>query len=375
MCPSAYPSITIHKDMALTASTTNQALLDAQLELWNNTFGYIKSMALKSALDLRIADAIHSHGGAATLPQIVTTVKLHPSKIPCLRRLMRVLASTGVLSVQNHPSSSCGGGEPVYALTPVSRLLVGSQQNLAPITTMILHPAFVSPFLELSTWFQKELPESCVFKHTHGQTLWEQADRDTAFDALVNDGMVSDSHFIMDIAINECASAFQGISSLVDVGGGLGAAAQAIAKAFPGVKCSVLDLDHVVANAPAGDTGVQYIAGDMFESIPPADAMFFKWVLHDWSDEECIKILKNCRKAIPPREEGGKVIIIDIVVEQGSSNSKHIETQALFDLYIMLVNGIERDEQEWKNIFLKAGFNDYKISPVLGARSIIEVYP
>ncbi|CAL4902274.1 unnamed protein product [Urochloa decumbens] len=362
--------------MALTTSTTNQALLDAQLELWNNTFGYIKSMALKSALDLRIADAIHSHGGGATLPQIVAAVKLHPSKIPCLRRLMRVLASTGVLSVQNH-TSSCGGGEgePVYALTPVSRLLVGSQQNLAPITAMILHPAFVSPFLELGTWFQKELPESCVFKHTHGQTLWEQADRDAAFDALVNDGMVSDSHFIMDIAINECAGAFQGITSLVDVGGGLGAAAQAIAKAFPGVKCSVLDLDHVVANAAPGDTGVQYIAGDMFESIPPADAMFFKWVLHDWSDEECIRILKNCRKAIPPREEGGKVIIIDIVVEQGSSNSKHIETQALFDLYIMLVNGIERDEQEWKNIFFEAGFSDYKISPVLGARSIIEVYP
>ncbi|CAN6350469.1 unnamed protein product [Urochloa humidicola] len=360
--------------MALTTSTANQALLDAQLELWNNTFGYIKSMALKSALDLRISDAIHSHGGRATLPQIVAAVKLHPSKIPCLRRLMRVLASTGVLSAQA-PSSCSGSGEPImYTLTPVSRLLVGSQQNLAPITAMILHPAFVSPFLELGSWFQKELPESCVFKHTHGQSLWEQADRDAAFDALVNDGMVSDSHFIMDIAINECAGAFQGIGSLVDVGGGLGAAAQAIAKAFPGVKCSVLDLDHVVANAPGG-TGVQYIAGDMFQSIPPADAMFFKWVLHDWGDEDCVKILKNCKKAIPPREEGGKVIIIDIVVQEGSSNSKNIETQALFDLYIMLVNSIERTEQEWRSIFFEAGFIDYKISPVLGARSIIEVYP
>ncbi|CAN6346190.1 unnamed protein product [Urochloa humidicola] len=187
--------------------------------------------------------------------------------------------------------------------------------------------------------------------------------------------MVSDSHFIMDIAINECAGAFQGIASLVDVGGGLGAAAQAIAKAFPGVKCSVVDLDHVVANAAPGDTGVQYIAGDMFVSIPPVDAMFFKWVLHDWGDEDCVKILKNCKKVIPPREKGGKVIIIDIVVQEGSSNLKNRETQALFDLYIMLVNGIERDEQEWKNIFFKAGFDDYKISPVLGARSIIEVYP
>jgi hypothetical protein len=259
--------------MALT-TTTNGALLDAQLELWHTTFAYIKSMALKSALDLRIPDAIHSHGGVATLPQIVATVQLHPSKIPCLRRLMRVLGATGLLSAQSNPSGS--GGEPAYALTPVSRLLVGSQNNLAPITAMILHPSFVSPFLELGAWFQKEeQPESCVFEHTHGQTLWEHAGRDAAFDALVNDGMVSDSHFIMDIAFKECADAFQGISSLVDVGGGLGAAAQAIAKAFPGVKCSVLDLDHVVAKAPR-DIGVQYIAGDMFESVPPADAVFFK---------------------------------------------------------------------------------------------------
>ncbi|CAN6346189.1 unnamed protein product [Urochloa humidicola] len=355
----------------ISTSTTNQALLNAQLELWNNTFGYVKSVALKTAIDLHIADAIHNHGGSATLTQIVATVKVHPSKISFLRRIMRVLTSAGVLSAQS-PSSYGGGGELVYALTPQSHLLVGSQ-NLVPITAMILDPAFVSPFLQLSSWFQKELSESCVFKHTHGQTVWEQADRDATFNALINDAMVSDSNFLMDIAIEECVGVFQGIGSLVDVGGGLGGAAQAIAKAFPGVKCSVLDLDHVVANAAPGDTGVQYIAGNMFESIPPADAIFLKWVLHDWSDEDCIKILKNCKKVIPPREEGGKVIIIDLVVEQGSS--KDTETQALFDIYVMLVNGVERDEKEWKNIFLEAGFSDYKISPVLGARSIIEVYP
>ncbi|KAJ1263657.1 hypothetical protein BS78_09G202300 [Paspalum vaginatum] len=357
--------------MALTTSSNNQALLDAQLELWSNTFSYIKSMALKSALDLRIADAINTNGGGATLVHIASTVKLHPSKIPCLRRLMRVLASTGVFSVVKDPPS--GGGELVYALTPLSRLLVGSQ-NLVPITAMILHPSFVAPFLGLGTWLQQELPDPCIFKNTHGQTLWEQADRDETFDALINDGMVSDSHFIMGIAIKECPGAFQGIRSLVDVGGGLGAAAQAISKAFPDVKCSVLDLDHVVAKAPS-DTDVQYVAGDMFESVPPADAMFFKWVLHDWGHEDCVKILKNCRKAIPPREEGGKVIIIDIVVGEESPNLKQTETQVLFDLYILLVNGIERDEQEWKNIFFEAGFSDYKISPVLGARSVIEVYP
>ncbi|TVU42497.1 hypothetical protein EJB05_08906, partial [Eragrostis curvula] len=182
--------------MAVNGST-NQALLDAQLELWHTAFGYIKSMALKSALDLHIPEAIHQHGGAATLAQIASTATLHSFKVPSLRRLMRVLAATGVLTAGLRPSSSCGGDEPVYALTPMSRLLVG-KRSLSPIIA--------------------------------------------------------------------------GVSSLIDVAGGLGAAAQSISKAFPQVNCSVLDLDHVVAMAPP-DTDVQYIAGDMFESVPPANAM------------------------------------------------------------------------------------------------------
>jgi len=49
--------------------------------------------------------------------------------------------------------------------------------------------------------------------------------------------------------------------------------------------------------------------------------------------------------------------------------------QVVFDLFIMFINGTERDENQWKKIFFEAGFHDYKITPVLGVRSIIEVYP
>lgn len=97
--------------------------------------------------------------------------------------------------------------------------------------------------------------------------------------------------------------------------------------------------------------------------------------MHDWDDDKCVKILKNCKKAIPGRDKGGKVIVVDIVVGAGHSDSANNEVQTLFDLFVMSINGIERDEQEWKRIFLEAGFSDYKITPVLGVRSIIEVYP
>uniref|UniRef100_A0A0E0PWE2 O-methyltransferase domain-containing protein n=1 Tax=Oryza rufipogon TaxID=4529 RepID=A0A0E0PWE2_ORYRU len=51
------------------------------------------------------------------------------------------------------------------------------------------------------------------------------------------------------------------------------------------------------------------------------------------------------------------------------------ETQALFDLYMMYIDGVEREEKEWESIFSKAGFSAYKIMPILGFLSIIEVYP
>ncbi|KAF8711441.1 hypothetical protein HU200_029475 [Digitaria exilis] len=231
-----------------------QAMLDAQLDLWHNTFAFIKSMAFKCALELRIADAIHNHGGTATLTQIASQAKIHPSKIPCLCRLMRVLTVTGIFSIDKNPTEE---GDRVYGLTPASRLLAGPQ-NLAPTLKLILHSTFVSPFLGLGTWLEHKLPD---------------------------------------------------------------------------------------------------------------------WVMHDWGDSDCVTILKNCKKAIPPGDAGGKVIIVDAVIGAGSSTLKHRETHVLYDLFIMVANGTERDEREWRKIIIEAGFTDYKIIPVLGVRSIIEVYP
>ncbi|CAO2045561.1 unnamed protein product [Urochloa humidicola] len=139
---------------------SSKALLDAQLELWHHTFGFIKSMALKSALDLRIPDAINDHGCAATLSQIVAKVTpLHPSKFHCLRRLMRVLTATGIFSAQLSDDT----GEQVYGLTPASHLLVANG-NITPFLNLMLDSVMVSPFHDLSKWFQLELPDPSLFE-------------------------------------------------------------------------------------------------------------------------------------------------------------------------------------------------------------------
>ncbi|KZV52041.1 trans-resveratrol di-O-methyltransferase-like [Dorcoceras hygrometricum] len=151
--------------------------------------------------------------------------------------------------------------------------------------------------------------------------------------------------------------------------------AKAIADSFPEMKCTVLDLPHVVSGLK-GSSNLNYVAGDMFESIPTADVVLLKWILHDWNDEACIKILKKCREVIPGKEKGGKVIIIDIVLGHNEENNIVTEDQLYYDILMMIyLNGKERNEKEWKQLFLDAGFSSYNITPALGVRSIIEVYP
>lgn len=102
-----------------------------------------------------------------------------------------------------------------------------------------------------------------------------------------------------------------------------------------------------------------------------------QWILHDWSDEDAVKVLKRCREALGKGEgKKKKVIIIDMVMDNTKSDKETVETQLFYDMLMMtLVSGRERNEAEWAKLFVAAGFGDYKITPALGLRSLIEVYP
>lgn len=98
-----------------------------------------------------------------------------------------------------------------------------------------------------------------------------------------------------------------------------------------------------------------------------------KWILHDWNDEKCLKILKNCKEALS-RE--GKLIIIDVVIENEKGDSNFFETKLFYNLDMMtLFDGKERNEKDLAELFFSVGFSNFKITPVLGFRSLIEVYP
>uniref|UniRef100_A0ACD5X604 Uncharacterized protein n=1 Tax=Avena sativa TaxID=4498 RepID=A0ACD5X604_AVESA len=350
---------------------TDAELLQAQADLWRHSLYYMTSMAFQCAVKLGIPTTIHRLGGTASLPDLVTALSLPPAKLPYLRRIMRLLATSGVFATTDVD---------VYRLTPISFLLLdGVDVDGHPSQTTVVLAATarhcVEAALGLTDWFRKDVAGS-PFEDLHGVTLFDgsMAEAEPEIDAVFNEALAAHDNSGFVAVLRECGGTlFQGLDSLTDCCGGDGTSARSIVEAFPHIKCTVLDLPRVIDAIPA-DGVVNYVAGDMFNLVPPAQAVLVKLVLHHWSDEDCVKILAQCKKAIPSREEGGKVIVIDILVDP-SSGPTH-EAELLVDVAMMvLTNGRQRDESDWAEIFTKAGFTGYNIVKKLGARGVFEVYP
>ncbi|KAL5102267.1 hypothetical protein RYX36_006594 [Vicia faba] len=329
-------------------------------------------MSLKCAVDLGIPDIIRNYGQAMSLSKLISSLPIDPSKQPYIYRLMRIMTHSGFFSQQNVTDNEL---EIEYMLTDVSRLLLkGNPMSVTPFVQAMLDPVLTNPFHQLSTWFKNE--DSSAFETTHGKLFWEYIAHDPIFNRLFNESMASDARLVSNLLIENCKDVFNGLESLVDVGGGTGTMAKALAKSFPQLECIVFDLPHVV-DGLQGSHNLNYVGGDMFQEIPQTNAILLKWILHSLNDEKCVKILKKCKESLKKKGKEGKVIIIDMVLENENENiNEVVETQLFFDM-LMMVNpaGKERNKKEWIKLILSAGFSDYKITPILGLRSIIEVYP
>lgn len=136
----------------------------------------------------------------------------------------------------------------------------------------MLDPILLTPWQFLGKWFQGN--ESTAFKTAHGTSVWEFADANPEFNKVFNEGMASDSS-MMTLIVHDTKEIFEGVESLVDVGGGTGNLVKIILEAFPHMTCTVFDLPHVVADLPESGN-LKFVAGDMFQSIPYADAILLK---------------------------------------------------------------------------------------------------
>ncbi|KAL8127678.1 hypothetical protein AgCh_014547 [Apium graveolens] len=89
---------------------------------------------------------------------------------------------------------------------------------------------------------------------------------------------------------------------------------------------------------------VEHVGGDMFASVPTGDAIFLKWICHNWSDEQCLKLLMNCYQALA---EHGKVIIADSILPEHPGNENATRTAIHFDAIMLahIPGGRERTEK------------------------------
>ncbi|CAN6203427.1 unnamed protein product [Urochloa humidicola] len=276
----------------MTNNTRAAELLQAEAELWCHALGYLKSMALQCAIKIGIPNAIHRCGGAASLPELHAAIPVAASKRPCLSRIMTFLAASGIFAVETTPADGEVAGGVRYSLTAASRLLVdedssGRRTCLSPLILLFFTPLHFMASQSLAGWLKDDEEEeeedaaaaetTTPFLKAHGESIYGLASRDAEFSGSFNEAMGADSRFVAEIFVRECGAVFAGVASLVDAGGGDGTTARAIARAFPHVRCSVLELPYVVdAAAPADDGTVEFVAGDMMEFIPPADAVLLK---------------------------------------------------------------------------------------------------
>jgi trans-resveratrol di-O-methyltransferase len=259
--------------------------IEGQSHLHNHIFSFIDSMSLNCAIQLAIPDIIHNHGQPITLPQLASKLHIHPKKTSCLYRLMRLLVHSGFFTKtklhhhhQNQPEDEEEEEEEEegYALTPSSRLVIKDNvTSLSPFVKAMLDPALVSPWHVLGDWLQEgSTQELTPFEKTHGMSFWNYCNQNTEYGGVFNEAMASYSQ-LLSFVVEDYKPIFEGLGSLVDVGGGTGTVARIISQAFPHIKCTVFDLPHVVANLPE-TTNLKYVGGDMFQSIPSADAILFK---------------------------------------------------------------------------------------------------
>lgn len=248
-----------------------EAMQRGQADIWKYMFSFADTMALRCAVELRIADIIHSHGAPISLSQIVSSIPDATSPdITCLSRIMRLLVRRKIFTAHHQ---SDGGDSTLYGLTHSSKwILHDSDLTLAPMFIMETHPWLMAPWQCFSQCIKHG---GIAFQKAHGREIWDFAAQNPEFNKLFNDGMECTARIVLRTIVSEYKDGFDRVGSLVDVGGGTGGALAEIVKSHPQIKGINFDLPHVVATAPLYP-GVSHIGGDMFQGIPNADAIFLK---------------------------------------------------------------------------------------------------
>lgn len=322
----------------------------------NLAIGYWASRLVYVAAKLRLADLLK--GGSRTVEDLASAADVQP--VP-LYRLLRALASLGIFAETKGRR---------FKLTPLAATLqTGIPNSMHAWAMMVNEPWMWDSWKELLPGMKTgEMP----FLKAHGMPIFQYLEHHPEDLEVFGESMSSLSQ-VENPAI-AAGYKFPNGRTVVDVGGGHGSLLATILKANPSLKGVLFDQSAVIARAENDKhitaKGIaqrcRLESGDFFQGVPKGgDAYIMKYILHDWNDEECVRILANCRAAM---NEKGKVLVVDNLVSVGNDPS----WGKLLDIQMLIIGGRERTKQEFATLFASAGLKLTRIVPTKCPLSIVE---
>jgi hypothetical protein len=324
-----------------------------EMALIQMTFGFGISQALYVAAELGIADLLKD--GPRTAAELASAAEAHPE---ALYRLLRALASVGVFAMDD---------EGRFGLTPISTLLIDGPGSMRPLVRHMVEPATWQAWGAL---LHSVRTAETSFAHANGHPVFDYYAANPQSGEVFHDAMTAASAMMEDALVGACD--YSSASTIVDVGGGNGALLMAILAANEGAKGIVFDQPDTIADTrrsieeKAMAARCEAVGGDFFKSVPAADTYVLKYILHDWTDEQCVSILRNIVQAAA---DDVRIVIFDGLIQPGG----HPGPAALGDLHMMVMTGgRERTEAEFRALLDKAGLKLTRVEALDEELAVLE---
>jgi hypothetical protein len=316
--------------------------------------GYWISQAIYAAAKFGIADQLKD--GPKTVRELADATSTNPD---ALYRLLRALASVGIFT-EDKPGQ--------FLLTPLAEPL----QSDVPGSKCAL--ALMMGDEQFRTWAEIDYSirtGKIAFDKVFGKPVFdylgEHPEKARIFDAAMVGIHGRESNAILN------AYDFSGIGVVADIGGGNGSQITEILKKHSRMKGIHFDLPHVIERAKERIQAAgllercKLVPGSFFEAVPEgADAYILRHIIHDWDEEKCLTILRNCHHAMPPTS---KLLVVESVIPAGNEPFQG----KFLDLHMLLVpGGKERTEKEYQALFERTGFMLTRIVPTNTEVSIVE---
>jgi hypothetical protein len=332
--------------------------LPPPIALFRLVTGYYVSCAIHAVAEIGIADLLKD--GPRSHASLATASGTHA---PSLRRVLRLLASAGVVTEEEDGR---------FSLTAIGACLREDVPGSMRAAALLFGGPAYRNWLDLPYCLKTGQP---AFRRSGGAHAFAHM-AEQPQDAAVFDKAMA--NFTRQIAPAVAATYdFSGFGTIVDVGGGNGALLEGILQAYPSLRGVLFDLAHVVerarvriaATAVAERCTVQ--AGDFFREVPGGgDAYLLKHVIHDWDDEQALAILMTCRKAMEPRT---KLLVVEAVYPPRIDQSEASRGAASNDVNMLVsTGGRQRSTDEFRSLYHAAGFALLRIVPTPARVSVIE---